>query len=185
MHGLFSELATGSQSDFSKADRVASARVLTCSIEDISPAGPCNNERPSIENTSQEIRLNHSSLNLNYYHQHSKGDSSPGANFDASKLICELVYFDNVAHFSSPQLIDTPLEGSATFCALFQSPSQPTILKKGRSSSVLKTQDGVKPSKHTSSYSKVLLGKGNPDAQFSSFHSGKSSPKAAGYVVRP
>lgn len=79
--------------------------------------------------------------------------------------------------------MDTPLEGSAIFYAPFQSPSQPTILKKGRSSSILKTQDGVKPSKHTSSYDKVLLGKGNPDVQFSSFHSGKLSPKVVGYVV--
>ncbi|KAH1805492.1 hypothetical protein KXX19_006335, partial [Aspergillus fumigatus] len=171
LHGLFSEPATGSQSDFSEADGVASAGVLTRSIEDVSPAGPCDDERPSMENTSQEIRSNRSSPNLNRYHQHSKGDSSPGANFDASELTCESVYFDNVAHFSSPQPMDTPLEGSATFCAPFQSPSQPTILEKGRSSSVLKTQDGVKPSKHTSSYGKVLSGKGNPDAQFSSFHS--------------
>ncbi|KAH3547379.1 hypothetical protein KXW20_006139 [Aspergillus fumigatus] len=171
LHGLFSEPATGSQSDFSEADGVASAGVLTRSIEDVSPAGPCDDERPSMENTSQEIRSNRSSPNLNRYHQHSKGDSSPGANFDASELTCESVYFDNVAHFSSPQPMDTPLEGSATFCAPFQSPSQPTILEKGRSSSVLKTQDGVKPSKRTSSYGKVLSGKGNPDAQFSSFHS--------------
>lgn len=171
LHGLFSEPATGSQSDFSEADGVASAGVLTRSIEDVSPAGPYDDERPSMENTSQEIRSNRSSPNLNRYHQHSKGDSPPGANFDASELTCESVYFDNVAHFSSPQPMDTPLEGSATFCAPFQSPSQPTILEKGRSSSVLKTQDGVKPSKHTSSYGKVLSGKGNPDAQFSSFHS--------------
>jgi hypothetical protein len=173
-YSLFSEPATGSQSDFSEADGVASAGVLTRSIEDVSPAGPCDDERPSMENTSQEIRSKRSSPNLNCYHQHSNGDSSPGANFEASELTCESDDFDNVAHFSSPQSMDTPLEGSATFCAPIQSPSQSTILEKGRSSSVLKTQDGVKPSEHTSSYGEMLSGKDYPDAQFGSFHSGKS-----------
>ncbi|GFG21133.1 hypothetical protein IFM5058_10931 [Aspergillus udagawae] len=172
LHSLFSEPATGSQSDFSEADGVASAgRVLTRSYEDVSPAGPCDGERPSMENTSQEIHSNRSSPNLNWYHQLSKGDSAPGANFEASKLTCESVYFDNVAHFSSPQPMDTPLEGSATFCAPTQSPSQSTILENGRSSSILKTEDGVKPSEHTSSYEKMLSGRDYPEVQFGSFHS--------------
>ncbi|KAH2864898.1 hypothetical protein KXV31_005450 [Aspergillus fumigatus] len=170
LHSLFPKSATGSQSDFSEADRVASAGVLTRSIKDIAPAGPSDDERSSIENTPQAIHSNRSSLSINCYHQRSKGDSSSGANFEASELTGESVCFDNVAYFSSPQPMDTPLEGSVTFCAPTQSPSQSSIFEKGRRSSILKTQDGVKLPEHTVSYGKMLLGKDYPEPQFGSFH---------------
>ncbi|GKZ54475.1 hypothetical protein AnigIFM49718_010288 [Aspergillus niger] len=172
LHSLFSEPATGSQSDFSEAHGVASTGgVLTQSIGDVFLAGPCNDER-SVENTPQEIHSNHSSLDSSSCHQRSKGDSSPGAKPEASQLTCESVDFDNVAYFPSPQPMDTSLEGSVTFCAPTRSPALSTVLKKGRRSSILETQDDVKPSEHTSSYGKMLSGKNSPEPQFGSFHPG-------------
>jgi hypothetical protein len=142
LRSLFSEPRTGSQSDFSEADGIASAgSVSTCSVESVSPAGS-RLDASVFEEDTQTIHLDcPSSPDRNHYDQRNGSDAALCANSEASEVIFESTsYCEDNRHLSSPQPRDTSLERSLSFCGLTQSPSQCNVLGHGGSSGVIRIQ---------------------------------------------